>query len=55
MYPLERGIAGVEGAGKVVMGGGDSGCSSLEDELEELLESEDLYLRSLETSSLDSL
>ena len=46
----------MEGVGKVVMGGGGEVCSSSEDELEELLESEEgWYSRSLETSSSDSL
>ena len=35
----------MEGVGKVVGMGGDWGCSSLEDELKELLESEDWYSR----------
>ena len=49
-------MAGVEGVGKVAMGGEGGGYSSSEDELEELLESsEDWYLRLLETSSSDSL
>ena len=47
-------MAGVEGVGKVV-GMGEEGCSLLEDELKELLESEDWYSRLLETSSSDSL
>ena len=48
-------MAGVEGVGKVV-GMGVEGSSSSEDELEEFSESEeDWYLRSLETSSSDSL
>ena len=49
-------MAGVEGVGKVVMGGGGGGCSLLGDELEELSELEEgWYSRSLETSSSDSL
>ena len=46
----------MEGVGKVMVGMGVEGGSSLEDELEELSESEeDWYSRSLETSSSDSL